>query len=89
MTNYHVVRDALDAFAASDGLLAERAQVLNSLGTLYVVLGASGSVSVDVSADFADGTTLHDAYTGATAEVSGGSATFEADASGVVLIEAE
>ena len=33
----------LDAFAGSDGLLAERAQVLNSLGTLYVLLGAYGA----------------------------------------------
>ncbi len=33
----------LDAFARSEGLLAERAQVLNSLGTLYVVLGAYGA----------------------------------------------
>jgi len=33
----------LEAFAVSDGLLAERAQVLNSLGTLYVVLGAYGA----------------------------------------------
>jgi tetratricopeptide (TPR) repeat protein len=33
----------LDAFARSDGLLAERAQILNSLGTLYVVLGAVGA----------------------------------------------
>lgn len=33
----------LEAFARSDGLLAERAQVLNSLGTLYVVLGAYGA----------------------------------------------
>ncbi|MEZ4440427.1 MAG: tetratricopeptide repeat protein [Polyangiaceae bacterium] len=33
----------LAAFARSDGLLSERAQVLNSLGTLYVVLGAFGA----------------------------------------------
>ncbi|HZO14841.1 MAG TPA: hypothetical protein VFB62_16315, partial [Polyangiaceae bacterium] len=37
------LRTLLTAFAASDGLLAERAQVLNSLGTLYVVLGAYGA----------------------------------------------
>lgn len=35
----------LEAFAASDGLLVERAQVLNSLGTLYVVLGAHGAAT--------------------------------------------
>lgn len=33
----------LEAFAQSDGLSVERAQVLNSLGTLYVVLGAYGA----------------------------------------------
>lgn len=33
----------LQAFRASDGLLVERAQTLNSLGTLYVVLGAFGA----------------------------------------------
>lgn len=39
----------LDAFAASDGLLVERAQVLNSLGTLYVVLGAYGAAETVLS----------------------------------------
>ncbi len=33
----------LEAFRASDGMFSERAQVLNSLGTLYVVLGAYGA----------------------------------------------
>ena len=37
------LRVLLDAFARSEGLLGERAQVLNSLGTLYVVLGAYGA----------------------------------------------
>jgi tetratricopeptide (TPR) repeat protein len=37
------LRVLLDAFAQSEGLLVERAQVLNSLGTLYVVLGAYGA----------------------------------------------
>ncbi len=39
----------LDAFADSDGLLVERAQVLNSLGTLYVVLGAYGAAETVLS----------------------------------------
>lgn len=39
----------LAAFAASDGLLSERAQVLNSLGTLYVVLGAYGAAEAVLS----------------------------------------
>jgi len=54
---------------------------------VYIAIGASGQVTLDVSADFADGTTLRDGYTGATATVSGGNVTFTADASGVVLIE--
>jgi tetratricopeptide (TPR) repeat protein len=33
----------LEAFGRSEGLLSERAQVLNSLGTLYVLLGAYGA----------------------------------------------
>ncbi|MBI4951816.1 MAG: tetratricopeptide repeat protein [Myxococcales bacterium] len=37
------LRALLEVFALSEGLLVERAQVLNSLGTLYVVLGAFGA----------------------------------------------
>jgi tetratricopeptide (TPR) repeat protein len=37
------LRVLLEAFGESDGLLLERAHVLNSLGTLYVVLGAFGA----------------------------------------------
>ncbi len=37
------LKELLAAFAGSDGLLPERAQVLNSLGTLYVVMGAYGA----------------------------------------------
>jgi len=36
-------RTLLDAFARSEPFLEERAQILNSLGTLYVVLGAFGA----------------------------------------------
>jgi len=39
------LRVLLDALAASEGLGAARAQVLNSLGTLYVVLGAYGAAT--------------------------------------------
>ena len=39
------LRVLLDALAASDGLGSTRAQVLNSLGTLYVVLGAYGAAT--------------------------------------------
>ncbi|MFT7622993.1 MAG: alpha-amylase [Myxococcota bacterium] len=54
---------------------------------VIVVLGAQGSVPIDVSTDFADGELLRDAYTGQTAEVVSGSATFVADGQGVILIE--
>jgi tetratricopeptide (TPR) repeat protein len=37
------LRVLLEAFSQSEALYAERAQVLNSLGTLYVVLGAYGA----------------------------------------------
>ena len=50
------------------------------------VLGASGTTAVSVGTMFADGTVLKDAYTGATATVSGGTATFTADANGAILI---
>lgn len=43
---------------------------------VYVVLGASGPVTIQVS--FADGTVLRDAYSGATATVIGGAVTFTA-----------
>jgi hypothetical protein len=36
-------RTLLAAFARSEGLLEERAQILNSLGTLYVIMGAFGA----------------------------------------------
>jgi tetratricopeptide (TPR) repeat protein len=36
-------RALLDALASSEGLLEERARALNTLGTLYVVLGAHGA----------------------------------------------
>lgn len=54
---------------------------------VVVALGATGEVTLDVSAQFADGTALRDAYTGATASVADGSVTFTAAAVGVVLIE--
>lgn len=54
---------------------------------VYVVLGASGTTSVDVSADFADGATLRDAYTGATATVASGSVAFAAVNGAPILIE--
>lgn len=54
---------------------------------VYVVLGATDATTVDVSTDFPDGSILRDDYTGATAEVSGGTVTFDPDPNGVILIE--
>jgi alpha-amylase len=51
------------------------------------VLGASGEVNVPVAAVFTDGTTVRDYYTGVNATVINGSATFAANANGVILIE--
>ncbi|MBR3731597.1 MAG: hypothetical protein IKN25_03010, partial [Spirochaetales bacterium] len=53
---------------------------------VIVVLGASGSVEVDVSAIGA--TKVKDAYTGNVVDVADGKATFTADSNGVILIEA-
>lgn len=52
-----------------------------------VVVGAEGRAAINVSRVFADDTLLRDAVTGATAFVSFGMATFEADPSGIILIE--
>ncbi len=57
--------------------------------TVIIGVAQSGTVSVNVSAYFADGTLLCDAYTGNTATVSGGQVSFVADSHGVVLIEEE
>ncbi len=54
---------------------------------VYVVLGATGNMSLDVGADFADGVVLRDAYGDSTATVTGGTVSFTAGAEGVVLIE--
>ena len=51
-------------------------------------LGSTGSVQVNVSSVFSDGTLVKDAYSGQTATVSGGTVSLTADANGVILIEA-
>ena len=51
-------------------------------------LGSTGSVQVNVSSVFSDGTLVKDAYSGQTATVSGGTVTFTADSNAVILIEA-
>ncbi len=55
--------------------------------SVVIATGASGSTAVTVSPVFADGTSVRDAYTGATTVVSGGKATFTAGSRGVILIE--
>lgn len=52
-----------------------------------VVVGASGSTTVNVGSAFEDGTTVTDFYTGQSAVVTGGQVTFAAHANGVILIE--
>ncbi|MCU0324693.1 MAG: starch-binding protein [Spirosomaceae bacterium] len=54
---------------------------------VVVVLGASGSTTVNVSSVFTNGTLLRDAYTGNTATVSSGNVTFTAGSQGIILIE--
>ncbi len=51
------------------------------------VVGASGTIDVDVSKVFSNGSKVRDAYTGATTTVKDGKATFTADSNGVILIE--
>ncbi|MFK7937496.1 MAG: alpha-amylase family glycosyl hydrolase, partial [Saprospiraceae bacterium] len=52
-----------------------------------VVIGASGSTTVNVGSVFPDGTELRDFYTGTVASVSGGNVIFTAHTNGVILIE--
>lgn len=51
------------------------------------VVGASGTIDVDVSKVFSNGSKVRDAYTGAITTVKNGKATFTADTNGVILIE--
>ncbi|WP_157771439.1 carbohydrate binding domain-containing protein, partial [Paenibacillus sonchi] len=57
------------------------------LDKVVVATGASGTVDVNVSGIFPDGTTVRDAYTKNEAVVSGGKAKFTAGTNGVILIE--
>lgn len=54
---------------------------------VVIVTGASGTVAVDVSSVFDDGSTVRDAYTGNTVVVDNGKAAFTAHANGIILIE--
>lgn len=57
------------------------------LDKVVVATGASGTVDVNVSGVFPDGTTVRDAYTQSEAIVSGGKARFTAGTNGVILVE--
>jgi glycosidase len=54
--------------------------------SVVINVGGSGSVAVNVSGIFADGTAVRNAYDGATGTVAGGKVTFTAS-NGVILIE--
>jgi alpha-amylase len=56
---------------------------------VVVALGAAPgrAVAIPVAGTFAEGATVTDAYTGQTATVAGGAATFTAGSAGVVLVE--
>jgi glycosidase len=54
---------------------------------LVVVVGASGSSTVNVTSVFADGTQVRNYYDDTTRTVSGGRVTFEAGTNGVILLE--
>ncbi|MEK4513354.1 alpha-amylase [Paenibacillus sp. FSL K6-2524] len=57
------------------------------LDKVVVATGTSGTVDINVSSMFPDGTTVRDAYTKSEVVVSNGKAKFTAGANGVILIE--
>lgn len=60
----------------------------NNKDTVVCVSQASGTITLDVSSAFTEGTELRDAYTGKTAKVGNdGKVTFTADPKGVILME--
>lgn len=54
---------------------------------VIVVLGASGTQTINVSSVFNDGSIVRDAYTGAEATVQNGTVTITPDSNGVILLE--
>ena len=73
---------------ASSGIAFARTFDKNGItDKIAAVINASGSVSVDVSAIWSNGTTLENAYDGTTAVVTGGKVTFSAGAHGTILIQ--
>ena len=55
---------------------------------VVVALGAANARKITVGSVFPEGSTVRDAYTGATAQVTGGAVTLTPHANGVVLLEA-
>ena len=73
---------------ASSGIAFARTFDKNGISDkVAAVINASGSVSIDVSAIWSNGTTLENAYDGTTAVVTGGKVTFSAGAHGTILIQ--
>ena len=88
--NNHVAVGAGEhiALTASSGTAFARTFDKNGItDKIAAVVNASGSVSIDVSAIWADGTTLENFYDETTAVVSGGKVTFSAGAHGTILIQ--
>ena len=54
---------------------------------VYVAIGATGEVAIDVSEQWDDGIEIVEMYSGATGTVTDGMVTFTPDASGVLLLE--
>lgn len=54
---------------------------------VIVVLGASGTQTINVSSAFADGSVIRDAYTGTQATVQNGKVTITPHSNGVILLE--
>ena len=76
------------SLTASSGIAFARTFDKNGItDKVAAVINASGSVSIDVSAIWADGTTLENFYDETTAVVSGGKVTFSAGAHGTILIQ--
>lgn len=54
---------------------------------VYVAIGATGEVAIDVSEQWADGVEIVEVYSGAAGAVTNGMVTFTPNASGVLLLE--
>ena len=73
---------------ASSGIAFGRTYEKNGVSDkIAAVINASGTVSIDVSAIWGDGTTLENFYDETTAVVSGGKVSFSAGAHGTILIQ--